>query len=381
MKDFHFIYIFLVLSLSIACDKKQVLITEKLLAFFPNSENFNIFKYAQQVKNYTTLIYKLTDYALDNLIGKKVKKQIVDQNKLYNFSIILAKEYNSNSKGKINPYHNIFHAADVIHTLYIYLSKSQKNNSILFSDTYKKQVDELEIKSKINYNDLDIFALIIAAACHDFRHPARDSNFYFNYQDKVPFSKILKDYDYKLEYYHYAEAKKLIQEMGLLDLLNKFQKERFYKIMKLTIYGTDNSLNKQHSENLIKYKNIMNINSNYLVNENIKDIDNIKLIMFECFLHAADISNPTKEKDYFIELSDRINEEFCEQSKEAHSYDENVEINCFEKKDKKRLESNLSFFNNVFEVFYKPFCEVFPYLNYLCENYEENKKYVLLTIG
>ena len=379
MKDFHFIYIFLaLLPITITCDKRQDFIFVKLMTLFPDTENFNIFKYAQQIKNYTSLIYKLTDYALDNLIGKKVKNQIVDQNKLYNFSIILAKEYNSNSYPKINPYHNIFHAADVIHTLYIYLSKSKKNNSLLFLDTYKKQVEELEIKTKINYNDLDIFALIISAACHDFRHTGRDNNFYMNYQDKVPFSKILKEYDYKLEYYHYAEAKKLIEEMGLLDLLNKFQKERFFKIMKQTIYGTDNSLNKQHSENLIKYKNIMNMNSNYLVNE--KDIDNIKLIMFECFLHGADISNPTKETDYFIEWSDRINEEFCEQSKEAHSYDKNVQINCFDKKDNKRLESNLSFFTNVFEVFFKPFCEVFQHLNYLCKIYEENKEFVLLKL-
>ena len=375
MQYFNFLYIILVkLSVKIICDKKEDFIKDKISRLFPNNENFNIFKYSSEIKNNTLLIYKLTDFALNNLIGKKVKSQIVEQNKLYNFLLILAQEYNSNTYPKMNSYHNLFHAAEVVQSLYIYLSKLKKNNSILFLDTYIKQEEELEMISNINYNDLDIFSLIISAACHDFRHPGRNNDFYLNYKDKVPFSKILKEYNYKLELYHYAESKKLIEKMNLLELLNDYQKKRFYKIMKIAIYGTDNSLNQKHAENLIKYKNIVNINANNLNNENISYIDDIKLIMFECFVHAADISNPTKETNYYITWSDKILEEFCEQSKEIHSYDEKKDINCAEKNDKKFRESNLPFIKNIIEVFFKPFCECFPYLNYLCENIKKNKK-------
>ena len=112
-------------------------------------------------------------------------------------------------------------------------------------------------------------------------------------------------------------------------------------------------------------------------NLNNHTIDDTKLLIFECFLHAADISGSTKNLDYFITWADKVLLEFCEQSKEVHSLDETKEINCVGNDDKKFRENELSFFNNVVQVFFKPFCEVFEYLNYLCINHEYNKKYLL----
>ena len=342
----------------------------RILQMLPGTEDFNIFTYASDLKNYSLLIYKMVDLALNNLIGKNIKNQIINKNKLRDFLIHLAEEYNSNTYPDINPYHNLFHASDIVHTLYLYLTKTKKSNPILFSDTYIKQTEELEFISNINYKDLDIFALIIAAACHDFRHTGRDNNFYSTYKNKVSFSKILKEYDYKLELYHYAEAKKLIEKFDILENLDFFQKERFYKIMKIAIYGTDNSFNKKHAEDLEKYKYIMNLNNINFINET---LDEVKLIMFECFLHAADISNPTKNRDLFITWTDKVNEEFCEQSIEIHSIDKTKEINCVGNDDTKFKESELSFFKYVIDIFYLPFCGVFEQLNYLCENIEKNK--------
>ena len=342
----------------------------RILQMLPGTEDFNIFSYASDLKNDSLLIYKMVDLALNNLIGKNIKNQIINKNKLRDFLIHLAEEYNSNTYPDINPYHNLFHASDIVHTLYLYLTKTKKSNPILFSDTYIKQTEELEFISNINYKDLDIFALIIAAACHDFRHTGRDNNFYSTYKGKVSFSKILKEYDYKLELYHYAEAKKLIEKFDILENLDFFQKERFYKIMKIAIYGTDNSFNKKHAEDLEKYKYIMNLNNINFINET---LDEVKLIMFECFLHAADISNPTKNRDLFITWTDKINEEFCEQSIEIHSIDKTKEINCVGNDDTKFKESELSFFKYVIDIFYLPFCGVFEQLNYLCENIEKNK--------
>ena len=102
--------------------------------------------------------------------------------------------------------------------------------------------------------------------------------------------------------------------------------------MKQAIYGTDNSLNKKHAEDLEKYKDMINLKEINFINET---IDEIKLIMFECLLHAADISNPTRYKDLFIYFSDKLNEEFCEQSKEIHSIDQTKEIDCVGNDDKK----------------------------------------------
>ena len=368
MKYFFYYLLLILISIKIFIAKIE---GEEML---PSNENFNVFKYSEQFENKTLIIYKLTDYVLNDLLGKNVKNQIINKNKLSDFLVKLAKEYNSNTYPEINPYHNLFHATEVVQNIYIYLSKSKKNLPLLFTDTYVKENEELEFISNIKYNDLDIFALIISAACHDFKHTGRDNNFYLTYKDKVPFAKILKDYEYKLEYYHFAEAKKLMESMDLLEALNKYQKERFYKIMKLVIYGTDNSLNKKHAEDMILYKDIIKSNDIKLNNQT---IDDIKLMIFDCFLHGADISGSTKNFDYFITWADKVLIEFCEQSKEVHSLDETKQINCVGNDDKKFRENELSFFSNVVNIFFEPFCEVFEYLNYLCIQHEYNKKYLL----
>ena len=367
-------YFFYYLLLSLISIKIFVFANIEGEEMFPNNENFNVFKYSEQFENKTLIIYKLTDYVLNDLLGKNVKNQIINKNKLSDFLVKLAKEYNSNTYPEINPYHNLFHATEVVQNIYIYLSKSKKNLPLLFTDTYVKKNEELEFISNIKYNDLDIFALIISAACHDFKHTGRDNNFYLTYKDKVPFAKILKDYEYKLEYYHFAEAKKLMESMDFLEALNKYQKERFYKIMKLVIYGTDNSLNKKHAEDMILYKEIIKSNDIKLNNQT---MDDIKLMIFDCFLHGADISGSTKNFDYFITWADKVLIEFCEQSKEVHSLDETKQINCVGNDDKKFRENELSFFSNVVNIFFEPFCEVFEYLNYLCIQQEYNKKYLL----
>ena len=200
MNSLKFIFLVL-LSIKIIC-----IIQDESSNVLLGNDNFDVFKYSSKLENDTLIIYEIVDFALNNLIGKNIKNQIVDKKKLYNFLLTLAQNYNLNTFPKMNPYHNLFHAADVVHTLYIYLSKSKKNNPILFKDTYVKENAELEFISNINYNDLDIFALIIAVACHDFKHTARDNSFYLNYNNKVPFATILKEYEYKLELYHFAET-------------------------------------------------------------------------------------------------------------------------------------------------------------------------------
>ena len=400
MKSIIF-FLLILKSMNLACENNRRLLTDiendDDIEMSIDNENFDVFKYAKQIKNETLLLYKVTDFALNDLIGKKAKNQIVDKNKLYQFLLILASEYNSNTFPEINPYHNIYHAAEVTQNLYTYLKNTKKSIPILFSDTYIKEQEELNFKTNIDYIDLDIFSLIIAAICHDFRHTGRDNNFYLTYKDKVPFAKVLKNYNYKLELYHFAEAQKLIEEIGLLDLLNKFQKDRFYKIMRIAIYGTDNSLNKKHAEDMVIYKDIINADSinkaKEMISNNMKIhvnsiqkenntnqvLDEIKLIVFECFLHGADISGSTKSLEYFITWAKKVLVEFCEQSKEVHQLDKTKEINCVGNDDQKFREQELSFFEYVVDIFFRPFCDVFKGLNYLCIQHEKNVQFLNST--
>jgi len=361
---------------------------------FPNNENFDIFKYSKELIDNNLLIYNITYFALTNLMEKDIINEIVDEEKLYNFLLILAKEYNSNTYPKINPYHNIYHASHVVQNLFIYLLKSKNEIPLLFEDTYVKEKDEPE-QTNINNKDLDIFALIIAAACHDFRHPGRKKKFYLEYKDKVPFAKILEEYEYNLEPYHYVEAKKLIEKTQLLDSLNNYQKERFYKIMKLVIYGTGSSNTEKHSKDILTYKDVINMKSLDLIKGKIKKdinfkinnimkryyinqvIDDIKLTVFNCFLFMADNSITTiKDRKYFIEWSDKIGDESCQQSIEIHSIDKSKEINCIGNDDEKFRLSLKKFFESIGDVYFISFCDVFNNLKYLCQNYENNKQFI-----
>lgn len=353
------------------------------------NENFDILAYGSKLKDEFILINKVVDFALNHLIGSTAKNEIVHQKTLNQFLKVLSINYNSYIAPKMNPYHNVYHAADVVHTLYLYLMSSKNTNPTLFKDTYNKQLNE--IPTNIKYNDLDIFALIISAACHDYKHRGRTNNFYSNYKDKIPFAKEIEPYSYKLEKYHFVESQKLIEEYNLLENLNNYQKERFYKIMEMVILATDNSLNSKHAEMIKEYKEIIqnkqNVSTQNIINLNIRllennlsqnkypdiSIDELKLLEFSWFLHAADISNATKKKDIFLTWSIRINEENCLEGIEIHSFDETKEINCVLDDEQKYKKSELQFFEYIIEAFFRPFCEVFDYLDYLCVNYDKNK--------
>ena len=153
----------------------------------------------------------------------------------------------------------------------------------------------------------------------------------------------------------------------------------------MVIEATDNSLNAKHAENMMDYKELIQINSKNATKGEIINLnksfeqlkvkypslsfDDLKILEFECLLHAADISNPTKIKKLFLDWSLRIYEELCLQSKEINSIDKTKEIDCIGKDEKKFRNSQLQFFEYVVEVFFRPFCEVFGNLNYLCSNY------------
>ena len=106
-------------------------------------------------------------------------------------------------------------------------------------------------------------------------------------------------------------------------------------------------------------------------------IDDIKLTIFNCFLFMADNSITTiKDRNYFIEWSDKIADESCLQSIEIHSIDSSKEIDCIGNDDEKFRLSLKKFFESIGDIYFISFCDVFNNLKYLCQNYENNKKFI-----
>ena len=68
------------------------------------------------------------------------------------------KEYSPRS---INPYHNNIHGADVIQTLHSLIQMGGKD-------------------MELQYTPLEIYSVLLAAACHDIQHPGLNNSYQIN---------------------------------------------------------------------------------------------------------------------------------------------------------------------------------------------------------
>ena len=64
------------------------------------------------------------------------------------------------------PYHNDLHATDVLQTLYVFLERGN-------------------IYYKCGLTEIDIFALLLSAICHDFKHPGRGNSYLVNSKNEI----------------------------------------------------------------------------------------------------------------------------------------------------------------------------------------------------
>ena len=335
---------------SLTCDEKE----EK-----------DIFEYYESLQDKSIFLYNIVDNALNNLLSSEIKNNLVDSTKLKTFLTNLLKNYNSNTPGGKNPYHNFFHAADVVQNLYDFLKKT-KNKYGIFNVTEE-------------YINLDIFSIIISAAAHDFKHPGRNNNFYR--QNKgVPLENKFKKFNGQLESYHIQETINLINsniENNILSKLNETQKKRFYLILKDSINSTDNSFNSEKANFLREYKEVIKADNVDKAKKQLKNIstnlkiDDVKIKLLGCLLHAADISTATKDYDVYISWSIKVNTEFCNQYEDEIKYNFENFTSC-NKNVTNMTNDGTYFVKNIVKVFYNPLCEAFPVLIYLCKNIDNN---------
>ena len=329
------------------------------------NEELNIFQYYYSLQDNSLFLYNIVDYALNNLLSPEIKNNLVDSTKLKTFLKNLLNNYNANTDGGKNKYHNFFHAADVTQNLYIFL-KNTKNEYGIFNVTEE-------------YIDLDIFSIIISAVAHDFKHPGRNNNFYR--QNKgVPLENELKKFNGQLESYHIQETINLINsndENNILSKLNETQQKRFFLILNESINSTDNSFNSEKANFLSQYKEVIKANSVNESQEQLKNlssnlkIDDVKIKLFGCLLHAADISSSTKDYDVYISWSIKVNTEFCNQYKDEVKYNFENFTSC-NKNEQEYYKGDKEFIEYIVKVLYDPLCEAFPILGYLCINIENN---------
>ncbi|XP_076837062.1 LOW QUALITY PROTEIN: dual specificity calcium/calmodulin-dependent 3',5'-cyclic nucleotide phosphodiesterase 1A [Brachyhypopomus gauderio] len=182
-----------------------------------------------------------------------------------------------------NPYHNLIHAADVTQTVHYLLLKTGMVHWL---------------------TELEIFAMIFAAAVHDYEHTGTTNNFHIQTRSDTA---ILYNDRSVLESHHVSAAYRLLQdddEMNILYNLSKDDWREFRALVVEMVLATDMSC---HFQQVKTMKNFL---------QQPEGVDKPKALSL--VLHTADISHPAKNWDLHHRWTTSLLEEFFRQGdKEA----------------------------------------------------------------
>ena len=247
------------------------------------------------------------------------------------------------SKGYINTnyYHNSLHAADITHTCYIYIKEGA-------------------INEKIGLNPKSLCALYLSCICHDYKHPGLNNNFLI--ETKHPLSLKYNDVSV-LENMHVSEAFKLINEdidCNIFENMDNSEYKTFRKQMISCVLSTD----------MVNHGKSLNFLKNFLKEDFIQKEED-KQDCMNLLIHSADISNPTKKFDVYFKWAKLVVEEFYYQGDKEKEL--GLKCSC-DRNIVTIYKSQLGFIDYVINPFFGEFVKVFPKLNYLYENVQENRK-------
>ena len=138
------------------CSFEQIKISENLIQKVTillenvGSPEFNIFELDEYIGR------KSLFYTSNAIFTSADIESLYDRTKFKNFIYALTEGYSREVA-----YHNDLHAADVLQTSYVFLSKGK-------------------LKEKLALQDIDVFAVLLAAICHDFKHPGYNNIYLVN---------------------------------------------------------------------------------------------------------------------------------------------------------------------------------------------------------
>ncbi|KAI3355881.1 hypothetical protein L3Q82_004236 [Scortum barcoo] len=176
-----------------------------------------------------------------------------------------------------NPYHNLIHAADVTQTAHFLMLHTGLMHWL---------------------SELEILAMVFAAAIHDFEHTGTTNNFHIHTRSEVA---ILYNDRSVLENHHVSAAYRLMAEedMNILVNLNKDDWRELRALVIEMVMSTDMSC---HFQQIKTMRNALT---------QTHSIDKVKVLSL--MLHAADISHPAKAWPLHYRWTHSLMEEFFRQ--------------------------------------------------------------------
>lgn len=226
------------------------------------------------------------------------------------------------------PYHNRTHATDVLHAVWFLTTQpipgfqelsgdeaeSDSGLSHMFLSSRSSPVtDDSYGCLAANIPALELMALYVAAAMHDYDHPGRTNAFLV--ATNAPQAVLYNDRSV-LENHHAAAAWNLflsLPDYNFLTYLDHVQFKRFRFLVIEAILATDL---KKHFDFLAEFNAKVNdVNSNGIDWSN----ENDRLLVCQVCIKLADINGPAKIRELHLKWTEGIVNEFYEQGDEEAS--------------------------------------------------------------
>ncbi|XP_075784134.1 cGMP-inhibited 3',5'-cyclic phosphodiesterase 3B isoform X3 [Pelodiscus sinensis] len=309
----------------------EMMLTEdhELLMEKMNNWNFQIFDLVQKMGDKSGRILSQVTYALFQDTGLFELFKIPTQEFLNYFHAL------ENGYRNI-PYHNRVHATDVLHAVWYLTTRPIPGFQQLHGDHIMQS--DMDADSEItpgrvsyvsskscsivddNYGSmasnipaLELMALYVAAAMHDYDHPGRTNAFLV--ATNAPQAVLYNDRSV-LENHHAASAWNLFlsrPEYNFLPNLEHVEFKRFRFLVIEAILATDL---KKHFDFLAEFNAKVNdINSHGIEWNN----ENDRLLVCQICIKLADINGPAKVRDLHLKWTEGIVNEFYEQGDEEAS--------------------------------------------------------------
>uniref|UniRef100_A0A8C3SD86 Phosphodiesterase n=1 Tax=Chelydra serpentina TaxID=8475 RepID=A0A8C3SD86_CHESE len=294
-----------------------------------NNWNFQIFDLVQKMGDKSGRILSQVTYTLFQDTGLFEIFKIPTQEFL-NYFCALENGYRD------IPYHNRVHATDVLHAVWYLTTRPIPGFQQIHSDHIMESDMDAErgiapgrvsyISSKScsivddnygcmasNIPALELMALYVAAAMHDYDHPGRTNAFLV--ATNAPQAVLYNDRSV-LENHHAASAWNLFlsrPEYNFLPNLDHVEFKRFRFLVIEAILATDL---KKHFDFLAEFNAKANdINSHGIEWNN----ENDRLLVCQICIKLADINGPAKVRDLHLKWTEGIVNEFYEQGDEEAS--------------------------------------------------------------
>ncbi len=255
-----------------------------------DTPEFNIFELNEILDKKTSMYIALE--ILRNF--DVIENEIIPHDIFFNFLEIIVSKYD-----RINAiYHNDLHAGDVMQTSHTIIKRGN-------------------LLKKMKLGQLDVFSILVACLCHDYKHPGQNNLYQIN--AKTKYAMRYNDISV-LENYHVSQTFKVLQKNEYNIFIN-FSPEEYRICRRRMIDGilSTDMANHQKVISAVKIKmdtfdikngeNLEKIFSSE-DEENLGKLFENQQCILNMIIHGSDISNPGKPDKISNEWTKRVYGEF-----------------------------------------------------------------------